>query len=175
MRCNSNLSYVIGLLTADGNLSSDGRHITFVSKDLDLIHIFKKGLGLTPNKSKTIKNLLIPDRYFSDFLRGLIDGDGTIGYFMHPESKQKQFRIRIASGSRDFLEWLKREINKFLGTKGSIRQVTRAYELCYYTEASRKLRDFIYYRNDIFCLRRKFEIAKLMKCGRGGIGDTRTA
>ncbi|MBU4311659.1 MAG: hypothetical protein KJ706_02935 [Candidatus Omnitrophica bacterium] len=198
---NTNIAYAIGLMTADGNLSSDGRHMTFVSKDLDLIRIFKrcfslrnkiskkssgyskdknkryyfvqfgnvrlynflKDIGLTPNKSKTIKNLFIPDGYFSDFLRGLIDGDGNIGYFMHPESKLKQFRIRVASGSRDFLEWLNRQINKFLDIRGSIRQVTRAYELCYYKKASKKLVDFIYYKSDIVYLKRKFKIAKLME------------
>lgn len=196
-----NIAYAIGLMTADGNLSSDGRHMTFVSKDLDLIYIFKKclglrnkiskkssgysrdkskkyyfiqfgnvklynffkSIGLTPRKSKTIRKLIIPHQYFSDFLRGLIDGDGSIGYFMHPESTLKQFRIRITSGSRDFLEWLNREIRDFLDIKRNIRQVTRAYELCYYKEASKKLRDFIYYKGDIVYLKRKFEIAKLME------------
>ncbi len=40
------MSYVVGLLTTDGNLSKDKRHIEFTSKDLQLLKIFKENLGL---------------------------------------------------------------------------------------------------------------------------------
>ena len=40
------LSYSIGLITADGNLSKDGRHLNLTSKDLEQIKTFKKALGL---------------------------------------------------------------------------------------------------------------------------------
>lgn len=40
------VAYAIGLITTDGNLSKDGRHIIFVSKDLALVRLFKKLLGL---------------------------------------------------------------------------------------------------------------------------------
>ena len=41
-----NFAYALGLLATDGNLSPDGRHITFTSKDLELIKIFNECLGL---------------------------------------------------------------------------------------------------------------------------------
>ena len=34
---NHNLAYAIGLLATDGNLSSDGRHMALVSKDIEQI------------------------------------------------------------------------------------------------------------------------------------------
>ena len=40
------LAYIIGLITSDGCLSKDGRHIDFTSKDLDQIQNFTKILGL---------------------------------------------------------------------------------------------------------------------------------
>ena len=40
------LAYAIGLMATDGNLSKDGRHLAFVSKDLQLIRTFKNCLGL---------------------------------------------------------------------------------------------------------------------------------
>jgi len=40
------LAYVVGLITTDGNLSTDGRHINLTSKDLQLLKTFKKCLGL---------------------------------------------------------------------------------------------------------------------------------
>ncbi|MEK9194216.1 MAG: LAGLIDADG family homing endonuclease [Patescibacteria group bacterium] len=39
-------AYALGLITTDGNLSIDGRHINFTSKDLELIKKFKIILGL---------------------------------------------------------------------------------------------------------------------------------
>ena len=41
-----NIAYVVGLITTDGNLSIDGRHIDFTSKDIQLIKTFKKCLGI---------------------------------------------------------------------------------------------------------------------------------
>lgn len=42
----SGLAYIVGLLATDGNLSIDGRHISFTSKDVQLIKTFKKCLGI---------------------------------------------------------------------------------------------------------------------------------
>lgn len=39
-------AYVIGLITTDGNLSPDGRHIDFTSKDVDQIKTFLKCLRI---------------------------------------------------------------------------------------------------------------------------------
>ena len=39
-------AYAIGLLTTDGNLSKDGRHMDFTSKDLDQLRTFLKCLGI---------------------------------------------------------------------------------------------------------------------------------
>lgn len=41
-----NIAYVIGLITTDGNLSKDGRHIDFTSKDLEQIATYKRILHL---------------------------------------------------------------------------------------------------------------------------------
>ncbi|MDD5145498.1 MAG: LAGLIDADG family homing endonuclease [Candidatus Pacebacteria bacterium] len=46
IKWSSNLAYVIGLISTDGSLSKDGRHIDFTSKDLQLINTFKNCLGL---------------------------------------------------------------------------------------------------------------------------------
>lgn len=39
-------AYAIGLLTADGCLLNDGRHIDFTSKDLEQVVTFKKCFGI---------------------------------------------------------------------------------------------------------------------------------
>lgn len=147
-------AYTIGLITTDGNLSPDARHISFTSKDRVLALNFKRALqleakigkkarggstekkyyvvqfssvdfyrfllsiGLTPAKSKTLKKLLVPKEYFSHFLRGCVDGDGSITEFMHPESKMPQLRVRLASASLDFLKWIQGEIRQHVGVEG---------------------------------------------------------
>jgi len=40
------MAYVIGLITSDGCLSNDGRHIDFTSKDVQLLNTFKDILGI---------------------------------------------------------------------------------------------------------------------------------
>jgi hypothetical protein len=42
----SELAYAVGLIATDGCLYKDGRHLAFVSKDLQLIKTFNKCLGL---------------------------------------------------------------------------------------------------------------------------------
>ena len=55
IKWSSDFAYVVGLITADGNLSVDGRHITLVSKDIQLLKVFKKILKLH-NKIATKKS-----------------------------------------------------------------------------------------------------------------------
>ena len=74
---NSNFAYAIGLLTSDGNLSSDQRHICFSSKEIELINIFKKALQITNRpipharggeKEKKYFFLSFGDKLFYQFL-----------------------------------------------------------------------------------------------------------
>ena len=51
----SDVAYAVGLITTDGSLSKDGRHIILVSKDLEQIRTFKRCLNLQ-NKIGTRKS-----------------------------------------------------------------------------------------------------------------------
>lgn len=191
------LAYVVGVIAADGNLSSDGRHINITSKDGDWLtmirnslgltskigrkarasssikkyHVLQIGdkhfyeflmdLGLTPNKSKTIGRLNIPSKFFADFLRGCIDGDGSITISDHPESKHKQLRIRLCSASLTFLEWIQNEIlqqTEVLG--GWIYKIKKhSFNILSYGKAdSTKILNFMYYQSDSLRLERKFKL-----------------
>ena len=39
---------------------------------------FRLSIGLFPNKSLTLQKINVPDKFFAHFLRGIIDGDGSI-------------------------------------------------------------------------------------------------
>lgn len=193
---NENLAYAIGLLTSDGCLSSDKRHLEFNSKDKEQVEHFRKclnlnnkitkkarsnekikkyyriqfgsvqfyrfleSIGLCSKKSKILKKLKIPQRFFSDFLRGLFDGDGTFGTFNHPESQYPQLRLRFASASKQFIRWLYQEIKRELNTKGFIADGKRDENLTFGISDSLKLLNYIYYSPNIICLSRKLEKAK---------------
>ncbi len=54
IKWSANFAYAIGLLATDGCLSSNGRHITFVSKDIEQINNFMKCLDINIKLGKTI-------------------------------------------------------------------------------------------------------------------------
>ncbi|MBI2099655.1 hypothetical protein HYT45_04615 [Candidatus Uhrbacteria bacterium] len=122
-------------------------------------------LGLTPNKSLTLKLPEIPKDYLPHFLRGYFDGDGsiTVGYFKKRGRKSKSLAVmtRFTCGSKPFLLPLKGQINKLLGTKGSILYYAGAWHLAYGKKDSQKLFSFMYSKSgkdDLIYLDRKYKI-----------------
>lgn len=154
------------------------------------LYKFFQSIGLSNRKSLIIEKLLIPKEFFADFLRGLLDGDGSICIFSHSASKNPQFKLRFSSGSYKFLNWLKSEIDAILRTKGGyIEKGRRVWCLAYCKRDSLKILKYLYHRNreNLICLGRKYEKAKFLLalntrfnedrwqnrftiCGRGGIG-----
>ncbi|MDO8618977.1 MAG: LAGLIDADG family homing endonuclease [Candidatus Daviesbacteria bacterium] len=201
MRWSGNLAYVVGLITTDGSLSNDGRHIDFTSKDLEQIQNFIKILklnnkiglkssgysdkkyfrvqfgnikfyrfllkiGLTPKKSKTLNKIIIPDRYFRDFLRGHLDGDGYTTSFWDSVYKNS-FRLYMGfvSASGAHLEWISNQIKSLYNLHGSLRYSKQActFQLKYAKNSSIKLIDILYYQSDLPSLTRKrFKIEKAL-------------
>ncbi len=170
IRWSPDLAYAIGLIVADGNLSKDGRHINFTSKDLDLALTFKSVLnldnkislkarggekdkkyhfvqfgsvklyqfllkiGLMPNKSKIIKDINIPKKYYSYFLRGHFDGDGSFySYFDKRWKSSFLFYVVFMSASKQHILWLREMNNKLYSVTGHIakNKNSSVYQLRY--------------------------------------------
>lgn len=148
----------IGRKTRGGSTVKKYFQVQFGDKNF---YSFLLSIGLTPAKSKTISQLDIPDNYFADFLRGCIDGDGSIGIFKHPESKHPQLRTRLYSASIPFLQWIKNKILKNINIKtGWIEKKNDVSVLIYAKEDSIKLLNYIYYPDVEYYLKRKYNIAK---------------
>ena len=64
-------------------------------------------LGITPKKSLSLGVITVENKYFGDFLRGVIDGDGNISSWIHKDNQTRQWCLRIYSASYVFLEWIK--------------------------------------------------------------------
>ena len=124
-----------------------------------IFYKFLESIGLFANKSKTINDLKIPQKFYYHFLRGCFDGDGNVCEFKHPESKNVQLKLRLISASKDFLEWIHSVTSKS-GINGYINKNKRVYVLCYGKTSSIKLINLLYYNTDGRCLKRKYAIVK---------------
>lgn len=207
----SNLAYAVGLITTDGNLSKDGRHINFISSDIGLIKTFKKCLkkknkisinppsglskktafrvqigdvvfydwlikiGLTPNKSLTIGPIALENKFFPDFVRGHLDGDGNVRNYIDKyntkiDSKYiyERFFIFLRSASKKHIYWLRGKIQELSGISGSIQKTlsksqigkSPMFVIKYSTNEAKVLANWIYYDNAVPKLLRKYYIAK---------------
>jgi hypothetical protein len=118
-------------------------------------------IGLTPRKSLTLKELGVPEKYFFDFLRGLIDGDGCIRRWIHPFNGREQWSLRIFSGSTAFINWLSQRMSLLLSAKGKIYRnstQSRCYVLKFGKMAARNIAMQCYYPG-AFALERKSVLA----------------
>ena len=206
-----NLAYAVGLITTDGSLSSDKRHIVLTSTDKQLLESFKICLnkkneitpnppsklskkpvyrvqlgdvvlydwlvkiGLHPNKALTFGALQIDDNYFCDFLRGHLDGDGHIIYYkdkynthLNPNYIYDRLFVFFSSSSRVHINWLREKVSKLKHARGSIQtkqsksQLGKSpnYVLKFSTKEAKIILNWIYYKPDLPCLKRKFAIAE---------------
>lgn len=212
MKWNAALAYAVGLITSDGNLSPDGRHIVLTSTDKQLLATFisclnkdikitinPKGgyankkiayrvqfsdvklykqllkIGLTPKKSLTIGALKINLKYFRDFLRGHLDGDGSIiryqdSYSTHINPKYVYDRLFVyfISASKQHLVWMQKIIIKLKNIHGAINShstkrknnTSTMHRLKFSTKEAKTLLNWIYYKPGLPCLERKYKIAK---------------
>jgi hypothetical protein len=195
------LAYVVGLIAADGNLSSDGRHLTIVSKDIDLLETAQRclgvrarirphlggfenscwrlqwgdrvfydwllSIGLMPNKSLRLGVVAVPDEWFADFLRGCIDGDGSLTVYTDRYNVRKSDRyvyerlwLSLVSASRPFIEWIACTVLRLRGIRGSLTVKRRdgtspIWKLKYGKQASIDLIRWMYREPDVPSLVRK--------------------
>jgi len=121
---------------------------------------FLLSIGLMQNKSLIIGEIRVPDKFFIDFLRGVIDGDGCIRRWIHPSNNGEQWSLRIYSGSKDFIGWLKNTTEYLLKIKGKLyKQSDTQWVLKYGKMAAREIADKCYYRNCLG-LDRKIKLAQ---------------
>ncbi len=64
IKWSSGFAYAIGLIATDGNLSPDGRHISFTSKDKELVDLFLRSLHISSSIGKKARGGEIEKKYF---------------------------------------------------------------------------------------------------------------
>ena len=74
-----------------------------------LFYQFLLSIGIMPNKSKIIGEVMIPDEFFFDFLRGHFDGDGTFYSYWDPRWRSSfMFYTVFISASKNHIAWLQK-------------------------------------------------------------------
>jgi len=123
-----------------------------------IFYDFLMEIGLMPNKTKVIKEVNIPKKYFADFLRGHFDGDGCFYSYWDPRWKSSlMYYTSFVSASRGHIDWLRSEINQSCGIKGHCAEKpsSSVYQLRYAKKESDILIKYMYYADDVRCLSRK--------------------
>lgn len=147
------LAYAVGLLATDGGLTG-GKTVTLVSSDVDLLETYRaclktdapiffnwnchrvqitnvdffrwlESIGVTPRKSLTIGAVEVPERFFLDFTRGLLDGDGSVRNSIvvpnpkrYPHHHYQRLRVEFHSASPAHLTWLQGQLRCLLQLDG---------------------------------------------------------
>ena len=124
-----------------------------------------ESLGIIPNKTFILGRFdCIPEEYELDFIRGVIDGDGSIGVSSGERCKTNvQIRIRMCSASLTFIEYIQDVMEKhgYGRPNYDIRKPRKEnhhplYNLYYSTKASIKFYEENY-RDSELHLNRKYD------------------
>jgi predicted DNA-binding protein YlxM (UPF0122 family) len=103
-------------------------------------------LGITSNKSLVVEFPKVPDKFLSDFIRGVFDGDGSV--FFESRSKKFPLRVSFTSGSKKFITALEDILHTQAGvSKRTIYKLHRkntSYYIRYCHKDSLKFFAYIY-------------------------------
>lgn len=120
-------------------------------------------LGIYPRKTYNLKAVNIPDKYFSDFVRGFFDGDGSV--YIYKVNNTFQIKSEFISVSLPFIKDFNKKLCKSLNiSEKSIHKFKPKekhllqYSICLYVNDSEKLSQFMYENNPTLYLARKQKI-----------------
>lgn len=133
-------------------------------------------IGLTPAKTLTIGSIKIPNNYFRDFLRGHLDGDGSVytyedNYNIYKGKRYRNTRVytKFLSASESHIRWLYSMVSNLSPAKGIVEKhdpnrgtpnrATLWQIKCSKYESIKLLR-WLFYRKDLPTLQRKRIIAE---------------
>jgi len=131
-------------------------------------------IGLMPNKTHRLGKIDVPKKFFRDFLRGHLDGDGSVvtytdRYMSYKDRRYKYYRVYLTfnSSTPEHIRWIHATIKDSFDTGGSLsswkdKKRNRKFylwKLRFAKKDSLKLLPWIYYKADLPCLKRKKKIA----------------
>jgi len=126
---------------------------------------FLEDVGLVPSKSKSLGPLQIPDHVFRDFLRGVLDGDGSWFITKSWSGRYQYLCVELCSASQRFGEWIRKQVEQLTGLQGRLdrNSTGRAYKLVYMGQKALALGRWVYYSPGVLSLPRKRRIWEQMQ------------
>ena len=129
-------------------------HTLRISINQHLVDILNK-YGICCRKTgKEVCPDYIPKEFFTDYFRGIFDGDGCIRIAKNHNIFSARFKI--TSASKIFLEQLNKHLNNKLNVYHRITE--NIYDLCSNNKINIKYLYNLMYNNNNFCLQRKKDI-----------------
>lgn len=116
--------------------------------------------GCIPNKSLILtfpdESIFCDKKLIYDFIRGYVDGDGTLGVYPHSKTNPKLEESLLIVGTKSFLEGVQKYLGKgYLMQKPNCNENT--YRLGYSTSKANKAAELLYKNANIY-LDRKYNI-----------------
>ena len=122
-------------------------------------------LGVVPRKTCHLQPIQVPEKYFSDFVRGFFDGDGTV--YLYKVNGVVQIKSGFVCVSKTFLTDFGRHLCESISIPiKSIHQndnpgkMTR-YSIEFYIDDCNKLKQFMYRDGPELFLKRKRDIFEM--------------
>ncbi len=129
-----------------------------------------------PRKTSRLNEISVPNEFFRDFLRGHLDGDGSIvayedsyNTFKNPKYVYTRLYVHFISASPKHILWIYQRIKEIINIKGDINNDGNRkrnenkkiiWRLRFAKKSSLKLLLWLYYKPRLPCLERKREIAE---------------
>ncbi|MCL5406990.1 MAG: hypothetical protein M1429_00620 [Patescibacteria group bacterium] len=159
-------------MNSDHGISSKQNGQGDVSYQLIICHaeICKdlRRLGIHPRKTFTLKPIKVPKEFFSDFVRGYFDADGSV--YIYVVNGTPQIKAHFTGASRIFIEKLGLILSQLLGIKEKPIYTTKAkgvrqnmYHFDFYIRDCQRLFDFMYTPMPSLYLSRKYEMFEKWK------------
>lgn len=135
-----------------------GQYVPRIQFSDAMLYRFLMNIGLTPNKTKTIGKILMPEEYFFDFLRGHHDGDGYFYSYFDPRWPSSfMYYLSFVSSSKRHIDWIRSQLKSSLDVWGHITrdQKKTVYNLKYGKKEGLKVLERMYRNKEAICLSRK--------------------
>ena len=153
------------MLSAEQALSPSGNYVHFsifsqvIVDDLKKLGVlyrksFRKSRGKIPN---------IPHKYIRDFIRGIVDGDGSINF--NKKGRQKGYPNLNICGRKEVMTFIRNHfLSRFniyskIGQPKKNGKLSNVFYVYYRCNSAKTLINYLYKDADIY-LERKFKLAK---------------
>lgn len=152
-------------LSAEQTLSIGKKYVYFSIYSQIIVDDLKK-LGITYRKSSQGNPCRLPDipqKYIRDFIRGIVDGDGSINF--NKRGRQKGYPNLSICGRNEVMAFIRNHfLSKFdiyskIGQPKKNGRLSNVFYICYRANSAKTLINYLYENAGIY-LERKFKLAK---------------